>query len=69
MRLEEGFRPVLVAEGKENENADFIHLNMGSVLHQDYQGEVAKSTSVFCDGFDPFLNTSGKLSITLERSI
>lgn len=50
MRLEEGFRPVLVAEGKEAERVDFIQLNMGSDLHQDYQGEVAESTRVFCDG-------------------
>ncbi|KAL1258872.1 hypothetical protein QQF64_009449, partial [Cirrhinus molitorella] len=43
MRREEGFRPALVTEGKENERVDFIQLNMGSDLHQDYQGGCTKT--------------------------
>ncbi len=32
------------------ERVEFIQHNMGSELLQDYQGEVAESVSVFCDG-------------------
>lgn len=41
MRLEEGLRPALLAEGKESERVDLSQLNMSSVLLHDYQREAA----------------------------
>lgn len=63
MRLEEGLRPVLVAEGK-----DFIPLTMGSDLQEDYPGEVANRAIVFSSSGFTMLAHISKVSITLERN-